>query len=1544
MHLVCCVSRVMFVGGSLCPRAVGRGGIGGSVLSACAIRRGSEAVISLEGRECASPVFFIGRIFVVKMAEDEDEYDPAFPTGDDDEEITVEIENVPKLCCDEVPLIVSDEVVVDATPISMKIEEVSLEQDLMNSQPIIVIAQEQIVQNEVVDEIIAADLSSEIVHESCVEMNDVTIDADGSSSQDVIAEEVLVTTEEEPASREEEKILPMGDPPLSLDCTSDSNCSSETWKTGMPNGEMCASPSPKDEEDSNSYSSPSKKSPPSVAPVKVKRSRGRPAGSTKTQLANSGGGGNNSTEGQEEEKNGKGQTRRRSSRIKSIEERKERQREIKEIEVKKKCEREDKLKLEMKMADPLRKDEERKETSTPNSAAEDGVFQPPCAPANGSTSPRVGKESPATGSAEEIFSRPEKVKSRWRRSSELERAETKTYPMSLSGLPNGFVNSGPDMSVCDMDKLRINSSTVKIDENEKDDDKVKAPVTPDKMPAFDEITSNIYRCDRKKSKSKKEVRRMVCDCTMMKEEIARGMVACGDDCLNRLLMIECGSRCQTGDFCSNKRFQQQIYAKIEPFKTEMKGWGLRALEDLPGGSFLIEYVGEVLESREFRKRVKEYARDNHQHYYFMALKSDEIIDATRMGNPSRFINHSCSPNCETQKWTVNGELRIGFFTRTFVAAGEELTFDYQFQRYGYEKTVLIRFLLLIFVLIGVCHVLNYSKEAQRCYCQSDMCRGFIGGSNNKQMPIKKEKQQREQIPRRKKIYEERRKESLEDMALEEEVERLNRKGGLKNREHTLTLSRLMVRAEDPELRMALLKILQRAPFVENYRASLSEAVPGLPRTVAAVELDGGREQRRGGGRVEDADSADVADPPHQQQDHSDGQQGPFRRPEVGRAERRSTRGEGGERDERFHDDERRHDYQRGDDCERDDHGGGRCDDSERAGTGAEEEEEEETLKEAVVQMEVDEVKREEISDSEKEKEESEIKPNDDLKLIEESCEVIMAVEEVKMEIDEVPVRVPEEVKAVEEVKTEPVGEIKIEEVVVEEVKAEEMIVDEEKVAEETVAVKKEVVEDPIVVATSPQRALLLANLASELLDAWSSLKEAYRIPKREQNQTRREHEREADRRSKERETDRDRDDDDRDYDRYDRRRSPDKDHYRHREKRGYHDSDPPSEHKFKKRIRSVVMLSPGYSPMSRISKEERRHLFELKVQQEEAEEAMRKQHEEYMRQQQEAADAEAAAVLEAEAIAALSADPMLGMYYNQDYPPPPEFFTTPAPTIVYGPPPPAPTPMPVAPPVNCEPPVPGEEDLPPPVDENGLPIEQPIAYPPPGVVYPPPPQPQPVYSPVDVQPEVLVPIHQPFLGPEAQLPPMFYQIGPPGEELDSPGRPPTTIIQIPLTDEVHAEGRVYYYHTKLRQPQWEPPPLEDEDESEGGGDTPTIDEPKVVKKRSTTTAAADTSSENAKRLKESFRSKMSLFMVQCLNPYQKRDCKLGRITSKDDFKHLARKLTHFVLAKELKHCRKIEELEISDNVKHKAKDFVRKYMGKFGPIYRKNASPKDDGV
>lgn len=66
-------------------------------------------------------------------------------------------------------------------------------------------------------------------------------------------------------------------------------------------------------------------------------------------------------------------------------------------------------------------------------------------------------------------------------------------------------------------------------------------------------------------------------------------------------------------------------------------------------TFIMEYVGEVIDPFDFHKRVEKYAKQKLEHHYFMALKADEIIDATCKGNVTRFVNHSCEPNSRTQK-------------------------------------------------------------------------------------------------------------------------------------------------------------------------------------------------------------------------------------------------------------------------------------------------------------------------------------------------------------------------------------------------------------------------------------------------------------------------------------------------------------------------------------------------------------------------------------------------------------------------------------------------------------------------------------------------------------------------------------------------------------------------------------------------------------------------------------------------------------------------------------------------------------------------------
>ena len=53
----------------------------------------------------------------------------------------------------------------------------------------------------------------------------------------------------------------------------------------------------------------------------------------------------------------------------------------------------------------------------------------------------------------------------------------------------------------------------------------------------------------------------------------------------------------------------------------------------------------------------------------MTMDNNRMLDAGPRGNIARFVNHSCDPNSETQKWTVNGDTRIGLFALKDLPAG-----------------------------------------------------------------------------------------------------------------------------------------------------------------------------------------------------------------------------------------------------------------------------------------------------------------------------------------------------------------------------------------------------------------------------------------------------------------------------------------------------------------------------------------------------------------------------------------------------------------------------------------------------------------------------------------------------------------------------------------------------------------------------------------------------------------------------------------------------------------------------------------------------------
>ncbi|CCH42475.1 Histone-lysine N-methyltransferase [Wickerhamomyces ciferrii] len=196
---------------------------------------------------------------------------------------------------------------------------------------------------------------------------------------------------------------------------------------------------------------------------------------------------------------------------------------------------------------------------------------------------------------------------------------------------------------------------------------------------------------------------MSCECHPDWDESNELNYACiDDDCINRGTKIECINGVSScGEDCSNQRFQKKQYVDINVIQTEKKGYGVRSQIDIEPDTFIYEYIGEVIDEKSFKKRMLEYDELNFKHFYFMMLQKGEFLDATRKGSLARFCNHSCNPNCYVEKWVVGEKLKMGIFAKRKILKGEEITFDYNVDRYG--------------------------ANAQPCYCGEPNCIGFIGG-------------------------------------------------------------------------------------------------------------------------------------------------------------------------------------------------------------------------------------------------------------------------------------------------------------------------------------------------------------------------------------------------------------------------------------------------------------------------------------------------------------------------------------------------------------------------------------------------------------------------------------------------------------------------------------------------------------------------------------------------------------------------------------------------------------------------------------------------
>ncbi|XP_061856393.1 histone-lysine N-methyltransferase EHMT1-like [Colius striatus] len=141
-------------------------------------------------------------------------------------------------------------------------------------------------------------------------------------------------------------------------------------------------------------------------------------------------------------------------------------------------------------------------------------------------------------------------------------------------------------------------------------------------------------------------------------------------------IFECNPMCSCWRTCRNRVVQNGPRVRLQLFRTREMGWGVRTMEDIPAGTFVCEYVGEVISDAEANLREDTYLFD-------LNNEGADVycIDGRFYGNISRFINHYCEPNVfVTRVFTSHQDTRfprLVFFSRRAIKAGEELGFDYQ---------------------------------------------------------------------------------------------------------------------------------------------------------------------------------------------------------------------------------------------------------------------------------------------------------------------------------------------------------------------------------------------------------------------------------------------------------------------------------------------------------------------------------------------------------------------------------------------------------------------------------------------------------------------------------------------------------------------------------------------------------------------------------------------------------------------------------------------------------------------------------------------------
>ena len=94
-------------------------------------------------------------------------------------------------------------------------------------------------------------------------------------------------------------------------------------------------------------------------------------------------------------------------------------------------------------------------------------------------------------------------------------------------------------------------------------------------------------------------------------------------------LYECNSKCSCRKTCLNRVAQRPLQLRLQAFRTDKRGWGIRCLDDIPKGGFICVYAGELLTEQGANNDGQMFGDE-----YLAELDHIEVVERTKDGYES----------------------------------------------------------------------------------------------------------------------------------------------------------------------------------------------------------------------------------------------------------------------------------------------------------------------------------------------------------------------------------------------------------------------------------------------------------------------------------------------------------------------------------------------------------------------------------------------------------------------------------------------------------------------------------------------------------------------------------------------------------------------------------------------------------------------------------------------------------------------------------------------------------------------------------------------